>query len=134
MHDILILGISGQVIGIDALTGNIRWQDGMKGGGYGEVALAANEEFVFASARGAKLFCYRRTSGEVLWVSDTSASGRATVVVEGRLVFVAKGGEVNAFTFTGERQWKQQLSGKGLGRIAMGFPGNIVQADDPGSE
>jgi outer membrane protein assembly factor BamB len=134
MHDILILGIGGQVVGIDALTGNIRWQDSMTGGGYGEVALAANDEYAFASAQSAKLFCYRISTGELLWTATTSASGRATIVVEGRLVFVAKGGEVNAFDFAGERQWEQALKGKGLGRIAMGFPGNLVQADDRGSE
>jgi outer membrane protein assembly factor BamB len=134
MHDILILGISGQLVGLDALTGAIRWQDGMKGGGYGEVSLAANDELVFASAQSAKLFCYRYQTGELLWAADTSSSGRATIIVEGRLVFCAKAGEVDAFTFTGERQWTQALKGKGIGRIAMGFPGNLVQADDRGAE
>jgi outer membrane protein assembly factor BamB len=134
MQDILIVGIGGQVVGIDAATGQTRWEDGLKGGGYGEVALAATERHVFASAAGSMLFCFNYSTGELLWRADTTSSGRATIVVQGERVFVAKGGEVNCFTLDGRRQWSQKLPGKGFGSIAMGFPGNLVQADDPGSK
>ncbi len=134
MGNILILGISGKLVGIDSSTGQVRWENGMKGGGYGEVGIAATTEYVFASAQSAKLFCLRYGSGEELWVVDTSSMGRATIVVEDDRVYVAKSGVVDCFTFDGSCVWTQRLEGKGFGRIAMGFPGNIVQADDAGTK
>lgn len=134
MQDILIVGIGGQVVGIDATSGRVQWEDGLKGGGYGEVALAATSRYVFASATGAMLFCFNYTTGALLWKTETSAMGRATIVVQDERVYVAKGGEINCFTFDGRRLWSQELPGRGLGSIALGFPGNIVQADDRGSK
>lgn len=134
MQDILIVGIDGRVVGIDTATGRVQWEDGLKGGGYGEVALAATEQYVFASAGSDMLFCFQYSTGQLLWKAETTSSGRATLVVQGDRVYVAKCGEVDCFAFDGRRLWSQKLAGKGLGRIAMGFPGNIVQADDIGSD
>jgi outer membrane protein assembly factor BamB len=133
-HPVLVIGIHGQVLGVDAASGEIRWQDGLKGGGYGEVALAISETHVVASALHGKVFCFRYPTGEPLWEASTSAMGRATIVIEGELVFVAKNGEVDCFSLDGRRLWSQPLKGKSVGRIALGFPGNVVQADDRGSE
>jgi outer membrane protein assembly factor BamB len=134
MKNIMIVGIGGKVIGLDAMSGEIRWEDGMKSGGYGEVALAATEDLVFASANSAKLFCYRYATGALVWTADTNTTGRATIIVDEEQVYVAKGGVVDCYSFSGTKVWSQPLKGKGLGRIAMGFPGNIVQSDDPGTE
>jgi outer membrane protein assembly factor BamB len=134
MRDIVIVGINGQVIGIDAASGQQRWQDGLKGGGYGEVALAATDRHVFASAQGSMLFCFNYATGELLWKEETTSSGRASIVVQDERVYVAKGGEVNCFTFEGRRLWSQGLPGMGFGSVSIGFPGNIVQADDRGSK
>lgn len=134
MRDILIVGINGRVIGIDTASGQPRWEDGLKGGGYGEVALAATDRLVFASATGAMLFCFEYATGQLVWKSETTSSGRASVVVQDERVYVAKGGEIDCFTFEGRRVWAQGLPGRGLGSIALGFPGNIVQADDRGAK
>lgn len=134
MRDILIVGINGQVLGIDVASGAVKWEDGLKGGGYGEVALAATDRHVFASALAAMLFCFDYATGRLLWKEETSASGRASVVVQDERVYVAKGGEINCFTFEGRRLWAQPLPGRGLGSVSIGFPGNIVQADDRGAK
>lgn len=133
-HTLLLVALGGKIAALDHSSGQIRWQDDMKGGGYGEVALAAAQGRVFTSAQSAKVFCYRYASGELLWSASTSSSGRATIVVEGDRVFVSKGGEVDCFSLDGSKLWTQRLPGKGVGTAAIGFPGNIVQGDDRGAE
>jgi outer membrane protein assembly factor BamB len=118
-HPVLVVGINGRLVGIDANSGAIAWEDGLKGGGYGEVSIAANATHVVASALNAKVFCFRYPTGEPLWTESTSAMGRATIVIEDDRIYVAKNGEVDCFSLDGRKLWSQPLKGKSLGRVAM---------------
>jgi outer membrane protein assembly factor BamB len=133
-HTLLLVALGGKLVALDHATGAIRWEDGLKGGGYGEVALASAHGRVVASALSAKVFCYRYSTGEELWTATTSSMGRASIVIEGDKIFVSKGGEVDCFSLEGAKLWTQALEGKGVGTAAIGFPGNIVQGDDRGTE
>jgi outer membrane protein assembly factor BamB len=133
-HTLLLVALGGKLVAIDHSSGTIRWEDGLSGGGYGEVALAAGQGRVFASAQSAKVFCFRYATGEQMWTAKTSSMGRASIVIEGDKVFVSKGGEVDCFSLDGTKLWSQGLKGKGIGTAAIGFPGNIVQGDDRGDQ
>lgn len=133
-HTLLLVALGGKLVALDHSSGAIRWEDGLKGGGYGEVALASAHGRVVASAQSAKVFCYRYATGELVWTASTSSMGRASIVIEGDKVFVAKGGEIDCFSLDGAKLWTQALKGKGIGTAAIGFPGNIVQGDDRGDQ
>ena len=71
-------------------------------------------------------------TGKTLWTARTRGTGRASILVESDVIMVGKGGYVDAFGHDGRHRWTQELKGRGLGRIALAFPGNIAQADDTG--
>ena len=133
-RSILVVGIHGKVLGLDRATGQIRWSNDLRGGGYGEVFLAVGYGVVIASAVGAAIYCLDYLTGETRWSDSTQASGRATIVIEPDQIVCSKGGYVDCYTPDGTRLWQQPLSGQGLGRVALGYPGNVAQADDKGSE
>jgi outer membrane protein assembly factor BamB len=133
-HPVVVIGISGKLIGVDSVNGQVRWENGMKGGGYGAVALAITDDRIYATAASAVLFCLSYPNGEQLWTAATSASGRGSIIVDGDVVIVSKGGEVDGFSLEGAHLWRQQLKGQGVGRTAVGVPHNVVQADDMGTQ
>lgn len=133
--DIIVAASGGKLIGLDANTGQVRWENPMDGGGYGEVALAITGERILASAGRGKLFCLDYPSGRELWSAKTSAQGRATLLVDGANVLVGKGGHLDCFDAeSGTLRWTSSLPGTGYGSISVGVPGNVVQADEIGRE
>lgn len=128
-RSVLVLAISGHVVGIDTTTGQERWRNDLKGGGYGVVELEIRAGLVFATAQLAHVYCLDYLTGETRWVADASRQGRGTMLVDGERVIVAKGGVVDCFTLGGQRLWTQELRGLGTGAVAMGLPGNVRQAD-----
>jgi outer membrane protein assembly factor BamB len=88
---------------------------------------------VLLSGHAPRLFCLEYATGKIFWEAETTGGGRASIVVEGKHIFVAKGGEVNCFDWKGKRRWSQPLSGAGRGRAALGFSDNVRQADEHGS-
>ena len=131
-RSILVLGISGVVVGISRATGEPCWRNTLNGGGGGEVFLAFRHGVLVVSAAGGALFRIDHRNGDTLWRSVTSGSGRATIVVEPDLIVVAKGGYVDGFGHDGKLRWKQPLRGMGMGRMALAFPDNVSQADGAG--
>jgi outer membrane protein assembly factor BamB len=131
---VLLVALGGHVAGLDPATGKILWKNDLSGGGYGAVDLASDGEVVYASAAGNRVFAIEVASGKTLWNGQTTAHGRATIVIEGERIFVAKGGFVDAYSRSGELIWNQGLPGLGTGRAALGFPGNLRQADEVGSQ
>lgn len=129
-RSILVIGIKGTVLGLDRATGAIRWENGLPGGGFGDVFLAMRYGCVVASAREAKVFCLDYLTGATRWESPTGGIGRATIIVEPELILVGKGGYVDAFDHDGKRLWSQDLPGKGVGGVALGCWGNVAQSDD----
>lgn len=59
---------------------------------------------------------------------------RPTMVISGGHLYIGRDGETSCMTMRGEPVWIQKFTGKGLGSVALGFPGNIRQADDVGSK
>lgn len=133
-RSILVVALNGHVYGLDRATGALRWHNELAGGGMGEVFLAVGYGVVVASAVGAKLYCLDYLTGETRWVQNTKASGRATVVIEPDQIVCAKSGYLDCFAPDGNALWSQPLKGAGMGRVALGYPGNVAQADDKGRE
>jgi outer membrane protein assembly factor BamB len=131
-RSILVVALNGYVYGLDRVTGEARWQNGLPGGGTEEVFLAIGYGAVVVSALGSKLFCLDYLTGQTRWEQTTQRSGRATVLVEPEQIVCAKGGYVDCFSPDGRLLWQQPLKGAGLGRMALGYPGNVAQADDQG--
>ncbi len=128
-RDILVAALDGIVVGVDRDSGAIVWRNDLRGAGYAEVALAIRSGRVFLSAGGSTLYCLDYAGGEMLWTAETSGSGRATILVDPPHVIVGKGGRLDCFDDDGNQLWSQALEGLGQGRVALGFPGNVVQAD-----
>ncbi|MBL8953332.1 MAG: PQQ-binding-like beta-propeller repeat protein [Myxococcaceae bacterium] len=131
---VLIVALGGSVCGVDPKTGAWLWKNALAGGGFGEVAISVQEGYVIASASGPVVYCLDSKTGDELWRANTEKSGRATILVQEERVYVAKTGVVECFDIDGHLLWGQQLPGMGSGRLALGFPGNVVQADDVGRE
>jgi outer membrane protein assembly factor BamB len=133
-RSILVVGLNGEVVGVDRITGKIRWQNNLPGGSMGEVFIAVNYGVVVASASGDRIYCLDYLTGQQRWASETSGAGRATIVIEPDVIVCVKNGYLDCFSPQGGLLWSQRLEGKGLGRAALGFPGNVAQADDVGSQ
>jgi outer membrane protein assembly factor BamB len=128
-NDAVVIAYSGMVVCLDLATGEQRWENKMKGGGYGAVAIAVTSRCVYASANGARLFCINRLNGAELWASDTKTEGRATLLATGGEILCIKGGESECFELDGTRRWHKPPTTFTLGFAAVGVPGHVVQAD-----
>jgi outer membrane protein assembly factor BamB len=126
---VLVVAVNGSVFGIDASNGEQRWSNVLDGAGFGVVELAIESERVLACPAGGFVFCLDESSGETRWRAATSGlRGRATMLVDGDRVVVAKGGAVDCFSLaTGERAWS--VGNVGTGSIALGVQGRVRQAD-----
>jgi len=128
---LLIIALNGEIAALSRKTGEVEWRRRIASGGWGAVAVAFDGEAVLASAHSDQLYCMAYRTGEVLWQRPTKVSfGRASIVIEDGMVYVARGGEVECFTREGEQRWHQPLKGMGVGATALGFPDNLVQADE----
>jgi len=130
----LVVGLGGNVVGLDRATGAVRWKNVLSGGGLEEVFIALRYGVLAVSAGGKGVYRLDYATGATLWRSETTAPGRATILVELDLIIVAKGGYLDTFGHDGLPRWSQPLEGMGIGRVALALPGNIAQADDPGSQ
>lgn len=133
-RSVVVVALSGRVLGLERTTGQIRWENTLPGGGYGEVYLAFRYGVLVVSATRDAVYRLDYLTGQTLWAAETSRSGRASILVEPDLIFVGKGGYVDAFDHHGRRYWTQPLEGRGTGGLALALPGNIAQADDTGAE
>jgi outer membrane protein assembly factor BamB len=134
-RSVLVVGIDGYLVGIDRKTGEQRWENPLVvGGAEGEVFIALRYGALVVSAFDALVMRVDYLTGATLWERPTRDTGRATILVEPDLIVVGKGGYINAYDHNGRPLWFQELRGRGLGRLALAFPGNIAQADEAGLE
>jgi outer membrane protein assembly factor BamB len=124
---LLVIAAAGQIVGVDALSGKERWRRPV---GNGPVALVIRGGRIYASSRAPTIHCFDHPSGEPRWSWQTSAHGRASIVIEGEHLYLAKGGEVECFTLDGHRLWGAPAKLGLGGSAALGFPGNVMQADE----
>ncbi len=127
-RSILVVGQSGTLIGLDRESGKVRWEYQLERFSVDMVTVIAGD-LVLASGNEARLFCVRYSTGTPLWYEDTSAEGRATIMVDGDQILVAKGGHIDCFTLDGKPAWKRDLSKHGAVPASLGLPGNIQQGD-----
>ena len=133
-RSVLVVGVAGKVVGLERYTGQLRWRNDLPGGGMGEVFIAFRYGALIVSAGGDAIFRLDYATGATLWQGRTQSVGRATIVIEPDVIVVAKSGYIDAFGHDGRHFWTQPLSGMGVGATALGFPGNVAQADDAGSQ
>jgi hypothetical protein len=53
-----------------------------------------------------------------------------TILLDRSLIVVGKGGYLDCFDATRWKWWAQPFEGLGTGCLAIGVPGNIVEADN----
>jgi hypothetical protein len=68
------------------------------------VSLLVTEELVYVASL-ENLACLRYPTGELLWSQKTHTIGLPTLVLAGDRLFVAKSGEVECFSLSGESLW-----------------------------
>jgi outer membrane protein assembly factor BamB len=128
---ILVVGVSGRVLGLDRASGDVVWRVPLRDAAREEVFLTVTTDTVYASAHAPHVFAFDYQTGILRWTADTTCAGRASIVISGGDVFVAKGGTIDCFGLDGARRWSQRMDPEDA-RTALGFPGNVVQADDTG--
>ena len=96
-----------------------------------KIALAIADGHVYAACN-QHIACFELLGGGRMWMVKRAFTGRAGVVVQDGKVFVACSGEVECYDLAGKRLWANGMSGKGYGEMALGFAGNVVQADITG--
>lgn len=131
-RSVLVIATRGMVRGLHRFTGEVRWANDLSGGGLGEVFVACRYGVLAVSADERCLFRLDYATGQTLWSAPTHGRGRAAIIIEPDVIVVAKGGVVDAFSHAGQHYWTQPLTGLGHGSVAVAFPGNVAQADDPG--
>lgn len=132
-RSVLIVAFGGKVFGIDPSSGSIRWEHVIAYGAEVEVLIERGR--VYATT-GRELHCLDYGTGRLLGkvaVPDTY-KGRPSMVIERDRIYLGSNGEVTCFSIDGTPIWVQGFKGKGMGAVALGFPGNVRQADDRGSQ
>lgn len=131
-RSILVVGLAGKVLGLDRDTGAIAWISPLPELTRDEVFIAVGYGVVVASADTDSIVCLDYLTGELRWAQRTHSAGRATILIEPEQIVCAKAGYVDCYTPDGQRRWRQPLTGHGVGRVALGYPGNVAQADERG--
>jgi outer membrane protein assembly factor BamB len=126
--------VSGRVAAVDLASGKELWRNELAGAGTGPVDLHIDGGEVLACVSTSDaLFCLDYATGELRWQAETRGYGRASILVDGPHVIVARNGYVTCLSRKGERLWVNALNGLGLGPTAVGLPGNVRQADSEGN-
>ncbi len=126
---LLIVAFNRRVFGKDARTGETVWETQL-GGALVTVEIGICQGRVFAS-NGRVLACLDYATGEVLQTIETNANYpcRPTMLIENELLYLATSGELFCYDLGLNELWREPFAGKGLGPAALGFPGNVRQAD-----
>ncbi len=135
-RSILVVAFNSRVFGVDPATGRRVWERALAYyAGLGEVELLIHGARVFA-CNGRSLMSLEYPTGRVVGEVTIPGSyrGRPTMLIEAGRLYVANRGELTCFNMDGQQLWHDGYSGKGTGSMALGFPDNIRQADDAGSQ
>ncbi|WP_437737527.1 outer membrane protein assembly factor BamB family protein [Sorangium sp. So ce1335] len=128
---VLVVAFLNQVFGVDPATGRVLWEHKEDGLPNSSTALLVTPAAIYA-ATFSRITCLRYPTGELLWQAKTAVQGRATLLLEGDRLFVARLGEIECFSLTGQSLWHNRFKGKGMGPVALGVPDNVTQSDDTG--
>ena len=132
-RSILVVAFARRVLGFDARTGTIRWELEIAQSGWA-IELAIHRGHVYACG-GKQLSCIDYATGRLVGEVQLPVTymGRPSMVVQDDLIYVAGEGEVICLDLAGRVLWHDPLKGRGVARMALGFPGNVRQMDDAGS-
>ena len=125
----LVVALGGRVLGIDPKNGAEIWRNEMLLGGLEYVAISISDSCVVASASAARIFCIDRETGETTWSEKTTGIGRASLIKQDDQIYICKGGHLDCFSDTGKLLWSQDFRKISKSGAALGFTGNVVQAD-----
>jgi hypothetical protein len=126
-RSLLVVAILGSVYAIERDTGSFRWQFSLPGGAV-PVAIAIGYGVVIASNDDTLIYCLDYLTGELRREQTMKLRGRATILIEPDHIVCAKTGLIDSFAPDGKRLWTRELLGAGVATI--GYPGNVVQADE----
>jgi outer membrane protein assembly factor BamB len=127
-RSILVVAFSGHVFGVDRASGEIRWAHDIEGGG--DIELHVEGRVVIAANHRRIVFLEYSTGEEIRGGElPTGSGGRTTMMVDEENVYVARGGQVYCYGLGGKAKWKQVFGDKGIGTVALGFPGATRQSD-----
>lgn len=132
-RSVLVVAFNRRVFGLRPVDGAVLWEHAMEAPGEIELVLAHERVFAVTSFH---LEVFRYPTGERLArvALPGKYRGRPSVVLERGRLYVGAGGEVTCFDLDGQVVWLQSFVGKGLARVSLGFPGNVRQSDDPGTQ
>jgi outer membrane protein assembly factor BamB len=130
---LLVSAFNAKVFAVDRTTGDIVWKFLLVRGDI--VELAIDDQVVIACTTRTLVFLDYATGREIKYIlrDDVAAGGtRPTMLVDDHHIYITGSGTVACYTTQGDLLWEQKFSGEGLGNAAIGFPGKVRQADDPG--
>ncbi len=136
-RSLLIVAFGGKVFAVDRFTGEQRWKTKLDDWDASVVELAIGPEVLIAVSS-KRLAILRYASGELVKSVDRSQHergiGRTVALIDGNFLYLGRYGSAACYTLAGEFVWEQYFSGEGQCEAALGFPGNVRQADDRGAK
>jgi outer membrane protein assembly factor BamB len=130
-RSLLIIGIKGHAIALDRATGGERWRARLEESwGGSPVEFLVSGGVVYATGSSQDVYWLDYATGRELRRAQTTASGgRATMVLDGDVLIVARAGSIDCFSADGAKRWHNGLQGLGQSSVSLGFPDNVRQGD-----
>ena len=125
---ILVMTIGGTILGIDPRTGDVSWAHELSAV-QAPTALVVTATRIFA-CNPPRLVCLEYPTGAKRWSASVARGSCPTILLVGELLYVSSAlGHLECFTVEGQPLWHTPLKGRGTGGVALGMPGNVMQAD-----
>ncbi len=129
-RSLLIIGIKGHVVAVDRTTGVERWRATLEDSwGGSPVELLVSGGVIYATGSRDVYWLDYATGRELRRAPTTASGGRATMVLDGDFLFVARAGAIDCFSGDGAKRWHNGLQGLGQSTVSLGFPDNVRQGD-----
>lgn len=129
---IMVVAFNTHIIGVDPASGRRVWYwTPLPAIAVGTWRIAIVDGSVLA-ASGTLVSCLAYETGRERWRTESPVAA-STLLVDGDRFFLAGSGTLAAFAReTGKLLWHEPFRGHGHGPVALGVPGNVVQADESG--
>lgn len=129
-NELLIVAFPDIIVGVDPRTGQRVWvyRDTSIQAPVARIAIGTQVVIIGA---GTVLTSLQYSTGAVLWRIETKIPVD-TMLVRPDAIYIASTGEVACYSHSGQFMWHDGYRGFGDGRIALGFPGHVADADVDG--
>jgi outer membrane protein assembly factor BamB len=126
---LLVVAFRGKLFALERTTGRRVWRLEIDSTTHETpIDLVVGDNVVVACSVN-KLSFVEYATGRLLGFVQREESGRPTMLIDGEQLIVGAYGAVACYTLTGQLLWRDGFSGEGYGAVAIGFPGNVRQAD-----